>query len=220
MGQGCSNSCDQCSYPTGRMNHNTLRDALSDSSDEDEEEGYNGVNFITDRLTGEREMHKAVKDRNINYFMFLVDNKADVNCQTLTTLETPLHIASKMNDIRFIRLLLSCGANPNIKNKDGKTAIDLSSKHTLPEFEKYKNMKTKNIHVTNHLNSPLNTHGFHHTYVGGESDAYDTGYSTDDPPPDTKYACAFFVFVLFCFVCCICSAAFCEMQSGSQKRKV
>ena len=43
--------------------------------------------------------------------------------------ETPLHKAAKNGHVDMVKLLISNGANKNIKNNDGKTAKDIAAEN-------------------------------------------------------------------------------------------
>jgi ankyrin repeat protein len=65
---------------------------------------------------------------------YLVAHGADVNARDNDG-ETALHVAAKYDD-RIVALLLRLGADPSIKNRRGKSAIDLSRELGLAECVK------------------------------------------------------------------------------------
>ena len=59
---------------------------------------------------------------------------------------TPLHRASLMSYTDMVQLLLQCGANQEIRNRDGKTAEDLANNdETRSVFTKYKEKKEQSL---------------------------------------------------------------------------
>ncbi len=61
--------------------------------------------------------------------IFLIQNGADVNAyggRTKGNAETPLTLAVKKRKLEWIRILLANGANPNLENANGESAIDVA----------------------------------------------------------------------------------------------
>ncbi|MDX1924053.1 MAG: ankyrin repeat domain-containing protein [Rickettsiaceae bacterium] len=72
---------------------------------------------------------------------FLIDNGADINGRDVLGLESrsgsyPLHNACKSRSADFARMLLSNGANPNLKDAFNRTPFDYSCKENKPEIVK------------------------------------------------------------------------------------
>ena len=82
------------------------------------------VNCVT---TDNGPLHAAIKSTSIDIVTFLLAQpKIDVNQQILSTLEAPLHVASKLGDVRFVKMLLDKGANKNIYNLKGQYPCDVA----------------------------------------------------------------------------------------------
>ena len=65
-------------------------------------------------------------DEQINIIRVLVENGSKINHQDATG-RTPLHYASELGKTRCIPFLLQKGASVEIRDKHGKTALDLSA---------------------------------------------------------------------------------------------
>lgn len=71
-------------------------------------------------------LHIAVLGCQFDVFEYLlVEAKMDVNCQNLNG-ETPLHMAANQGNLQAIQLLLRHKCNTLIKDKAGRTALDVS----------------------------------------------------------------------------------------------
>lgn len=70
-------------------------------------------------------MH-AINHDFFNIAVELIENKADVNFQESRKGETPLMMAAEFEDSVLAEVLIDHGANLNIRNKDGRTALDLA----------------------------------------------------------------------------------------------
>ena len=64
------------------------------------------------------------KDKDIDVIKYLIDNGADLNAKYIKTEDTPLHMAIKNENIQIIQLLISKGANINIRNKMKESPLD------------------------------------------------------------------------------------------------
>jgi cytohesin len=53
----------------------------------------------------------------------LLAHKADVNASTSENLETPLYLSARQHQPKTIQMLLAAGANPNLENHNGVTAL-------------------------------------------------------------------------------------------------
>lgn len=76
-------------------------------------------------LVGISPMHLAVENQDIDFIEFLLSKKADIN-NTDGQGRTPLFWASYSGYSDVVRYLIDQGANVNIKNQDGKTALDIA----------------------------------------------------------------------------------------------
>lgn len=82
-----------------------------------------GIDVNTLDRNHETPLHKAAFTKNYLIAEYLIEQKAEVNCQDKYG-NTPLHKACFTNkDNSICALLLNHGANPSVKNKDGKTPI-------------------------------------------------------------------------------------------------
>ena len=50
-----------------------------------------------------------------------------INTRDQTSLDTPLHIAARKKNLRYINFLIAAGANVNMRNTDGETALVIAS---------------------------------------------------------------------------------------------
>lgn len=84
--------------------------------------------------SGFKPLHIATEFSHENLVRLLVSHGADINGRTNTG-ETPLHIAVDIDadsawqnrrepDTEMTQLMLELGIDPNLKNNDGKTALD------------------------------------------------------------------------------------------------
>lgn len=67
-----------------------------------------------------------LKDLNLNYFLDQLDNDAN----------SPLHLASLNGHLRIVHILVEHGANLNLKNKEGNTALEISCRLGYFEISK------------------------------------------------------------------------------------
>ncbi len=65
---------------------------------------------------------------------FLLTKGADVNFIGDDLGETPLMAAAQMGHAEAVKILLGHGADPNVKGKDGKTALSLALEYNHPEI--------------------------------------------------------------------------------------
>lgn len=78
-------------------------------------------------------MHWAAKRNRFTFFSVLIKRGADVNAQDIAG-RTPLHIAAMNNFVESVKILLFEMADPFIKNKEGKMAIDMTSDNKCKFF--------------------------------------------------------------------------------------
>ena len=82
-------------------------------------------------------LHIAIEnDHSPEVIQALLDKGIDVNKKAGYLDQTALHLAAESNNSEHIKLLLAHGANPNIENKNGKTALTITQekKHPLNFF--------------------------------------------------------------------------------------
>lgn len=77
----------------------------------------------------------AIKFDKESLFNFLIESKADLNkiCED----KSPLMYATKYGYLKFVKKLVENGAEVNLKNDTGKTAIDYAKKYEQTEILKY-----------------------------------------------------------------------------------
>jgi ankyrin repeat protein len=112
---------------------------------------------------GKTLMHLATAARNFNHIVILILNHANLDIQDDTGL-TPLHSASQKGQVEIVRLLLTCGANQEICNVEGKRPIDLVAedndtlRRVFKKYQKLDRKKKKNetlLHRAVRSNYPL-----------------------------------------------------------------
>ncbi|KAK5583452.1 hypothetical protein RB653_005047 [Dictyostelium firmibasis] len=77
---------------------------------------------------GETSLHWAAKNNHADVIKVLIRLKANVNVVQSSSLDTPLHKAAFKNNLDAVRALVIDGkANTNLKNSDGRTALQLAN---------------------------------------------------------------------------------------------
>ena len=86
-------------------------------------------------------MHGAPTDKDDDGEVFfdvaklLMERGADVNASSINH-DTPLHQASRLVSLKVAWCLLKYGADPNVKNGDGKTPFQLAREHIKEQMER------------------------------------------------------------------------------------
>ena len=77
----------------------------------------------------------AIKLEKENLFNFLIERKANLNkiCED----KSPLMYATKYGNIKYVKKLIENGAEINLKNDEGKTALDYAKKYEQTEIVHY-----------------------------------------------------------------------------------
>jgi len=77
----------------------------------------------------------AIKLDKMDVLKALIQEKADVNkiCED----KSPLMYAVKYGRLDMVKLLVGAGATINLKNSEGKTALDYAIKYQQKEIEEY-----------------------------------------------------------------------------------
>ena len=77
----------------------------------------------------------AIKLEREKIFNYLIEQKADVNkiCED----KSPLMYAVKYGNLHFVRKLVEAGANINLVNEEGRSAIDYAKKYEQKEILEY-----------------------------------------------------------------------------------
>ncbi|MGB7372933.1 ankyrin repeat domain-containing protein [Pontixanthobacter sp.] len=75
------------------------------------------------------EFLKAIRDRDGDAVTKVLDQPGSVlvNTRDISSGETALHIVTERRDLAWVRFLAQKGANPNIRNKDGNTPLQLAA---------------------------------------------------------------------------------------------
>lgn len=94
-----------------------LRDLLNQITD---------LNFV--ELTGKSPLYLAVSYENTRAVKLLLEKKVNLNTRDVLFGNTPLHEAVRGGNDEIASLLLENGADPELKNNDGDTALHLYAK--------------------------------------------------------------------------------------------
>jgi len=112
---------------------------------------------LTDQL-GNTPLHYATSANHVHVVEILLSNpKININAQN-NYKDTPLHKAAVRGAVGTIKLLVSAGANLEIKNQDNQRAKDLAKSHEIGD-----------------LLVPPSTLGYDETPVTGEDDDDEDG---------------------------------------------
>ena len=74
----------------------------------------------------------AVKGSNVSTVDFLLKNGADINAQSKKQRITALIVAAAVGDVEVVRLLLEYGADTDLAEIDGSTALDRARQYGHP----------------------------------------------------------------------------------------
>lgn len=88
---------------------------------------------------GDELIHHAVRGRDIEQVITILENQnnsCNINSQTFSRNDTPLHIAAKLNDVQMIKVLLLYNADQTMVNNNGDLAKDLCRPNIRPCFDK------------------------------------------------------------------------------------
>ena len=84
-------------------------------------------------------LHRACNCGRENTALLLLENGADPNLQDQFEAKTPLHAATEImmnRDFAIVTMLLAHGADPSIRDKEGKTALNYAEKNEHPSIAK------------------------------------------------------------------------------------
>lgn len=72
---------------------------------------------------------KAIRDRDGDAVTKVLDDPGSVivNTRDISTGQTALHIVTERRDLTWVRFLTQKGANPNIRDKEGNTPLQIAS---------------------------------------------------------------------------------------------
>jgi ankyrin repeat protein len=79
-------------------------------------------------------LHSAMLADQRPMVELLIDNGADVNIPEGTYGQTPLILAARSSFVDLVRLLLSKGANPQLRDRGGMTALDWAKSNSFQEI--------------------------------------------------------------------------------------
>ncbi len=110
-----------------------------------------------EKINGDYLLHAAILDGNDDVKMrsskiaeLLVKNGADVNQPTPKNGNTPAHLAVNSNNAKVLEMLIKNGADLDIKNKDGKTVLELAESK-LAQYEALPIPKEREINIQKEL---------------------------------------------------------------------
>lgn len=73
-------------------------------------------------------IHFASREDCVDGIRLLLDSGSDPNLRATEWDQTPLHVAAYFGNIKVVRLLLSAGANPRVKDSKGRSPAALAAK--------------------------------------------------------------------------------------------
>jgi ankyrin repeat protein len=83
--------------------------------------------------TGATPLHDAALAGNADLARLLIEKGAQVDARDGESGATPLHHAASWGRAAVVRLLLEKGADPTLRNKSGKTPLDLAREAPVDE---------------------------------------------------------------------------------------
>lgn len=89
---------------------------------------------------GLRPLHYAVLSQDLKMIEFLLELGANVNLPSRSLKAPPLHYAVTVNErgnLRIVEYLVEHGAEVDLRDKEGKTALDLAEEKNLHEIARY-----------------------------------------------------------------------------------
>lgn len=96
-----------------------------------------GANANSIDEQGKLPLHNAVINRHAEAAGLLLKYTDDINLQETNLGNTPLHIAAINGDMKSTEILLNAGADAELKNNHGKTAVDYSVKYGYTDVVNY-----------------------------------------------------------------------------------
>jgi ankyrin repeat protein len=90
----------------------------------------NGADVNAKGENGSTPLHQAVLKHNTNIVSLLISNKANINAQTTAKI-TPLMLACGIAyDYEIAKILIESGADVNIKDQFGNTALSFAASYS------------------------------------------------------------------------------------------
>ncbi|KAK9746233.1 Ankyrin repeats (3 copies) [Popillia japonica] len=90
----------------------------------------------------------AVHAKNTEAVRILLENGANPNIHGGRMLDTPLHVATKQGSYELVECLLDYDGNPNLKNRNGKTVLDIAGGNTRNDENIIRMLKERSGNVT------------------------------------------------------------------------
>jgi ankyrin repeat protein len=99
-----------------------------------------GVNVHVISTNGWNCVHYAAQGGHVTILLKLYELGVDVDLQSTSTGETPLHLAAFNGAVEVCRILLDCGANIETVDKHGSKAMDFATKSGTSYFTSMKTL--------------------------------------------------------------------------------
>eukprot|EP00490_Sorites_sp_Unknown_P017234 CAMPEP_0114656036 /NCGR_PEP_ID=MMETSP0191-20121206/11749_1 /TAXON_ID=126664 /ORGANISM="Sorites sp." /LENGTH=394 /DNA_ID=CAMNT_0001872463 /DNA_START=60 /DNA_END=1241 /DNA_ORIENTATION=+ len=98
-------------------------------------EEYSNADFINHEFAnGDRVLHYAIGQSSSKFAYFILQKGADPNMKSKATGDTPLHIATRNEDVRMITLLMKWKASVEVKNYADKSPYDIACDQDNPDI--------------------------------------------------------------------------------------
>ena len=81
-------------------------------------------------------LYTAAASKQVEILNYLIQKGADVNVQTKSEKSSVLMFACDDNNLEIVKMLLEAGANPNLKDEDGETALQKTDSEEIKQLLK------------------------------------------------------------------------------------